>query len=350
MQNRSIISRSFDTNQLPPREQFSPWKNVEAKSAAIQIERLEPNDAHFNCKGKIIEIGKIAIDWHEFLTPFRVKATEKLLKQANLNVVQLVYQVSGRNVSANFGSEAPLMNDHEIRAIDLQQAFSMEYDYNVGYSVFLNRSRLMNELQYRPNLHGVFLESNALVKVLKQMIPIVFREVQHASAKEAEILAENLNRLVVDVIRFQNINDLNSAAVGFRSKLAAVCQHIEHNYKDQDLTPNRIALELGLSKSTLYRVVENYGSPQRLIQEVRLKKAAEILRSGQPENIEKLAFDIGFSGRQVFARAFRREFGVSPSEYRNMSHISEQTPAVSDDTCVACWSAYMASVAAVGRY
>jgi len=49
---------------------------------------------------------------------------------------------------------------------------------------------------------------------------------------------------------------------------------------------------------------------------LRLESAARRLRSRPQDDITGLAYDLGFSSSQNFAKAFKKHFGVSPTQYR----------------------------------
>ncbi|SKB63013.1 Signal transduction histidine kinase [Parapedobacter luteus] len=77
-----------------------------------------------------------------------------------------------------------------------------------------------------------------------------------------------------------------------------------------------LASEVGMSKSVLYdkmRAVTSL-SIANFIKTVRLQQAAERFRNGH-HNIAETAFAVGFSDRKYFSREFRKQFGVSPSDF-----------------------------------
>ena len=55
----------------------------------------------------------------------------------------------------------------------------------------------------------------------------------------------------------------------------------------------------------------------RYIQEEKMREAARRLRQGQ--KITEIAYDIGFDTGSGFTKAFRRQFGVPPREYRSLT-------------------------------
>lgn len=91
-----------------------------------------------------------------------------------------------------------------------------------------------------------------------------------------------------------------------------------------DLTPQHVAVELGLSLRTLQKVFAQAGeTPASYIQEQRLIKISEYLR--RPEHasrsIGQIAQSVGFPEPSHFTRAFRERFGMSPREWRHKHQL-----------------------------
>lgn len=77
------------------------------------------------------------------------------------------------------------------------------------------------------------------------------------------------------------------------------------------------AAQLGLSESTFRRVIKKiHGeSPKRLQMEERLSIAEQLLRTTN-RPITSIALDLNFNNSSAFTNAFRRKFGISPSDFR----------------------------------
>ncbi|MBS2211753.1 DUF4242 domain-containing protein [Carboxylicivirga mesophila] len=81
-------------------------------------------------------------------------------------------------------------------------------------------------------------------------------------------------------------------------------------------TINDLAIELGLSKSQLYRNVVALSeiSPNELIKEFKLDNALVMLER-QHKTIAEVSFENGFGSPSYFSKCFKKRFGISPSSY-----------------------------------
>ncbi len=85
----------------------------------------------------------------------------------------------------------------------------------------------------------------------------------------------------------------------------------------EPLTAQSIATELYVSRSKLceaFRRVRGRGVAERLREE-RMKAARQLLASGAA-NVAEVARTVGYARSSSFDEAFRREFGCSPTEWR----------------------------------
>ena len=92
-------------------------------------------------------------------------------------------------------------------------------------------------------------------------------------------------------------------------------EYIEQHMSDSNLGVETIGRELGLSRVQLYRKVKALTgqSPVELLRTVRLHKARRLLQDSV-KNISEVAYEVGFTSPSYFAKCFKDEFGVSPSE------------------------------------
>ena len=93
-------------------------------------------------------------------------------------------------------------------------------------------------------------------------------------------------------------------------------EFIMKHISETDLNIENLTIQLGTSKSSLYRKLKaNTGlSINEYIRVCRLKQAAELL-SSQKYKINEVAFMTGFSSPSYFATCFQKQFNLSPSEF-----------------------------------
>jgi AraC family transcriptional regulator len=86
---------------------------------------------------------------------------------------------------------------------------------------------------------------------------------------------------------------------------------------DGDLSLEAMAQRAGLSPFHLHRLFRATAgeTPKRFVLRLRLGRAAAMLLCGD-DPVLTIALDCGFGSHEVFTRAFRRRFGMSPQEYR----------------------------------
>ena len=96
---------------------------------------------------------------------------------------------------------------------------------------------------------------------------------------------------------------------------------IKENLTMEDLSVAFLAERMYMSQSTLFRrIKEATGTGgNEYIRNLRLEKAAEHLRdvgeNSTAVSIGNVAFSCGFSSLSSFAKAFRRKYGMSATEY-----------------------------------
>jgi len=99
--------------------------------------------------------------------------------------------------------------------------------------------------------------------------------------------------------------------------LARLKALVETRLEDPELSATTLAAELGLSVRTVQTHFATLGTtPRSYIQDRRLARAAERIRISPTESVTAIAYDLGFNDSAYFSRCFRRQFGMSPSEYR----------------------------------
>ncbi len=91
---------------------------------------------------------------------------------------------------------------------------------------------------------------------------------------------------------------------------------LEENLEDSDFSIDELAHKLLMSRMQVYRKLKALTdqTPNELIRTIRLKRAAQLLKSGQ-FTVAEVTYKVGFQDLKYFRERFKEEFGVNPSEY-----------------------------------
>ena len=91
---------------------------------------------------------------------------------------------------------------------------------------------------------------------------------------------------------------------------------VNEHLSDSEFNVEVLTSEVGISRAQLHRKMkEMTGLPvSEFIRNIRLEQAVRLLKE-QKVNVTQVAYAVGFSSLAHFSTVFRKQFGVSPSEY-----------------------------------
>jgi ligand-binding sensor domain-containing protein/signal transduction histidine kinase/DNA-binding response OmpR family regulator len=98
--------------------------------------------------------------------------------------------------------------------------------------------------------------------------------------------------------------------------LQEIVSYLEKNITNPQLSVEGLSKQVGMSRSTLYsRLLQLTGeTPVEYIRSFRLEKAAGLLEKSNM-TIAEIAYQVGFTTPNYFARSFKSKFNMLPSEY-----------------------------------
>lgn len=103
------------------------------------------------------------------------------------------------------------------------------------------------------------------------------------------------------------------------STLKAMIDFIHRHYSEK-LTLEKIARVGNISKRTCGMIFMQYlnKTPMEFLIDYRLRKAIKLLKTTD-KTILEISLAVGFSGASYFAETFRKNFGMSPTEYKKQT-------------------------------
>ena len=106
---------------------------------------------------------------------------------------------------------------------------------------------------------------------------------------------------------------IESAEEKFLDRIVKI---VEANIGNADFNISKLAAEIGMSQAVLYKkfsALTNMALAD-FIKSQRLKQASILLKSGKC-SIAEIAYAVGYNDRKYFSKEFRKNFGLSPSQY-----------------------------------
>lgn len=100
--------------------------------------------------------------------------------------------------------------------------------------------------------------------------------------------------------------------------LDKIIKTIETNFEDEKFSVDKLADKMNMSISQLNRKLNALidQPPGQLIRSFRLQYAADLLRQNTG-TVAEICYKVGFNDQAYFSRAFKKQFGVPPSEFKS---------------------------------
>jgi AraC-like DNA-binding protein len=309
----------FDTDVLPESERFDRWR---AAIAAYDISR--PSDAllqPFHATVDAWDLGDLVVTSNRLDAARFVRSVDKI-KADGIDHYSLFLSRQG----SWFGDtgDGPLtIGPGQVVAFDLTRP--MDAEWSGGYCITLSIARhvIDTAIPHVPDLHGATL-GGSMGRLLADHLTSLVNALPATEQSEVPAVVKATVGLMTSclaAIEKQPAARLTaSSAVRHRIR-----RHIDRHLTAADLTPGRIASDLDLSRATLYRAFAPLGGVASYIRTRRLE-AVHVLLSDPRErrSIADIAYDFGFVSDAHFSRAFRQQFGYSPSSARRaIGHVTE---------------------------
>jgi AraC-like DNA-binding protein len=97
---------------------------------------------------------------------------------------------------------------------------------------------------------------------------------------------------------------------------------MEKNMDNGDLVVDDLVNELAVSRSVFFKKIKMLTglAPIEFIKEMRIKKAAQLIDSGE-YNITQVSYMVGINDPRYFSKCFKSRFGMTPTEYKQKNGL-----------------------------
>ncbi|MCY1721559.1 substrate-binding domain-containing protein [Prolixibacteraceae bacterium Z1-6] len=101
-----------------------------------------------------------------------------------------------------------------------------------------------------------------------------------------------------------------------RKFLNKVSNIVEQHLDKEELSVEELSQLIGLSRVHVYRKIKKLTgmSVSEFVRSVKLKQSLNLIKTSG-KSISEIAYEVGFSSPSYFTRCFKKQFGISPSEF-----------------------------------
>ena len=158
---------------------------------------------------------------------------------------------------------------------------------------------------------------DAMGRLLAEFLRLLSRNVAGLSQADLPHLQNAVSGMVLACIAPSVEHHELAAAQVALTRRETIIRIVEANLENPSLDVAFICRSAGMSRSQIYRIMEESGGIAHYIQKRRLRRAhAELSKFSNLNSIAAIAQSLAFNDPSSFSRSFKREFGLTPVEAR----------------------------------
>jgi transcriptional regulator GlxA family with amidase domain len=201
-----------------------------------------------------------------------------------------------------------------------------------GYFI-LEHEAALPALEFLPPVIHLRSQDGRPAAWLETIVELLIQEMTSRGAGSEAVVIR-----LIDVLRAQALRTLNpglgdtlpSGSLALTDREIAIALRLIHDQPDHPWTTNELAERIALSRSGFAARFRHLigESPMRYIARYRLARASALLCSSNA-TLSDIALQTGYSSDVTLSKAFKRQFGLSPGDYRKVGpRRSSATPSV----------------------
>ncbi|WP_310619994.1 AraC family transcriptional regulator [Flexibacterium corallicola] len=323
--DRKLTHSTFNTSVVAKSEQYDIWQTSISCIFETATPQAFKEDGFNAC---------ISSTWFNCMLFARTRCPGQTwvrtkLKAATDGLDHLMFQfyVTGEHTWQKKGDYLVLPR-RGILVFDLSQEVTSITTHAETIVLIIPKLLLSQYIDISHNYHmKIFYPDSSLTLALYDHVLTLDRLRTDLSVSEAQLLLPATLSLVSacinSTLNWDNPAQLTALKSTFKHRLTDL---IDRNLSNHNLSTLLVSGQMGMSRATLYRFLEDCGGVESFIRKRRLDHAAKLL--SDPRNIRQKIYDIanevGYKTEAGFCKAFKRQFGITPSDARNSYADIEQ--------------------------
>lgn len=235
------------------------------------------------------------------------------------------------------GSDTRLVGGHEVRSqpgdifiADLTRTMLTRAENCSNFSFVLPRAAFGLREAEIDHLHDRYLPAGSVAAtVLGSHVRSVWSQRHAVRANDTPALSVATAGLLGGLLAHDPARKTEEADE-WSPKYLQICQFIDRNLADHDLSPDHLARRFNVSRAALYRLFTRSDGVANYIRERRLRKAFRQLTTPGHATVATIGFMCGFQNPSSFIRAFKVRYGMTPGETFEANQFREAGAAKSE--------------------
>lgn len=311
----SKLPRSrMDTDLLPENQRISAWR--EAAAPVWDIPAI--SHGRFYAKVDAYQAHELVFGTIESSGQKTERSTAQIASDGSDFYLLQVYLNGSREVVGS-GRES-VIDQGDLLVLDMTQVVKTNCGEYKSIDIAVPR-RLLEPHLHDPDAHGArrLSASRPLVSLLRSHLVALHQSGPDLSLEEVTALQGPTVAMIATALNGE-FGPENAAAMTEGIRLA-VRRYIEQHLADLRLSVDQVAAQFGISRATLYRIMDTKGGFVTYLRLSRLHRCrAEIVEPKlSHKTIGQIAERWGFTNPSTFSTSFQRAFGISPRECRQIA-------------------------------
>ncbi|WP_026783207.1 helix-turn-helix domain-containing protein [Pleomorphomonas koreensis] len=310
-----LLRSRFDSRALPAHLALPTWN--EAIGVIFDSRSRKGVEDGFFASVDAAFMGEVALG--------RLKATAQDFDRSRYKIARdgmdgYLLQFYLRGQSATRGSNAEVAGEGDLYVIDMAQPLATSTSDHDQISLVVPRRLMTPRLDGPDGVHMRVIPAGLpLVSLFRDSLKSFQGQIDGMSRREAEAALPPLLDLAAAAIN-GHVDERSMAGVNL-AQFVAVRRHVEERLLDPGLTLDGVLAAFGLSRRKAYRLFEPVGGFATYVNRRRLQRSLLALRAPEWRHltISEIGSAHGFANAENFSRAFRREYGLSPREVRQLA-------------------------------
>jgi AraC-like DNA-binding protein len=321
MDQATCTTVRFSTADLPEKDRVAMWREHYGR-VAMKLDMKPADETSFEYAIAVRALPGVQL-LSAAMSPFRVARTRELLADGNDNLALFVNQVGAFTASAR-GREVALREGDAILISSSHVSIFDRHSHGSSLSFWIPRSILSSiVVDVEDSLMQLIPRESEELKLLTSYATPLFDEIALVTPEFRRTAVNHLHDLVAlalgatrDAAGLANGRGLPAA----RLRLAKA--YIIENSNRRDLSVGTVAAHLGLTPRNLQRLFERENTTfSEFLLSQRLNRAHRMLTEPRlcQSAVGAIAYDAGFGDLSYFNRSFKRRYGATPRDVRNVA-------------------------------